>query len=268
MAILHITFSLSTQGSIKHAIRQHHLQRDETVLCVNEIFSIGPLSSQEERKNWLETYIFRDNEERELYEDFQNDWKKKISGLPCDVDVWVWYSQSTHEEIGLRFVMSELINKCSMVYGVDTTEGLKRVQPNMMIRQSGELASDLLMKLRSESKRFSIDECQQLAKEWEELKRNPSTLRIWQDGIVHVAEDALDSFIMESAERAHAELNEEWLIPMRIIGEIMGAIDDYISEEFVEKRLMTLAKQGLFEIVGDTTDMYSYQVKYVGDKEK
>ena len=53
---------------------------------------------------------------------------------------------------------------------------------------------------------------------------------------------------MECAERAHAELNEEWLIPMRIIGETLGAIDDYLSEEFVEKRLMTLAKQGLLSL--------------------
>ncbi|PJO42208.1 DUF1835 domain-containing protein [Lysinibacillus xylanilyticus] len=264
MAILHITFSLSTQGSIKHAIRQHHLQRDESVLSVNEIFSIGPLSNAEERKSWLEAHIFRDNEERELYEDLQQAWKKTIAGLPCDVDVWVWYSQSTHEEIGLRFIMSELINKGSMVYGIDATEGLKRVEPNMRIRHTGELSSDLLMRLRSEAKRFSIDECQQLAKEWEELKQNPSTLRVWQDGIVHVAEDALDPIIMECAERAHTELNEEWLIPMRIIGETIGEIDDYLSEEFVEKRLMILAKKGLFEINGDTTDMYSYQVKYVG----
>lgn len=265
MAILHITFSLSTQGSIKHAIRQHHLQRDESVLSVNEIFSIGPLKA-EERKSWLEAHIFRDNEERELYEDLHQAWKKKIASLPCDVDVWVWYSQSTHEEIGLRFIMSELINKCSiMVYGIDATEGLKRVEPNMRIRHTGELSSDLLMRLRSEAKRFSIDECQQLAKEWEELNQNPSTLRVWQDGIVHVAEDVLDPIIIECAERAHTELNEEWLIPMRIIGEIIGEVDDYLSEEFVENRLITLAKQGLFKIDGDTTDMYSYQVKYVGE---
>lgn len=264
MAILHITFGLSAQGSLKHAIRQHHLQRDESVISVNEIFSIGPLSSLEKRKSWLEAYIYRESEDRDLYEDFHKAWEKKIRNLPCDIDVWVWYSQSTHEEIGLRFAMSELINTCNMVYGIDATDGLKRIQPNITIRQTGELSSDLLMSLRSEAKRFSVDECQQLAKEWEELKQNPSTLRIWQDGIVHVAEDALDPIILQSAEKAHAQLNEEWLIPMRIIGETIGAIDDYLSEEFVEKRLMTLAKQGLFEIHGDPTDMYSYQVKYVG----
>lgn len=38
MAILHITFSLSTQGSLKHAIRQNHLQRDESVLRIDDIF--------------------------------------------------------------------------------------------------------------------------------------------------------------------------------------------------------------------------------------
>ncbi|WP_285396486.1 DUF1835 domain-containing protein [Lysinibacillus sp. fls2-241-R2A-57] len=264
MAILHITFSLSTQGSIKHAIRQNQLQRDESVLSVDDIFSIGPLSSFEERKSWLEGYLYKDNEDRELYEDIHEEWKGKIAGLTSDVDVWVWYSQNTHEEIGLRFVMSELIDKSSMVYGVDATEGLKSIQPNMMIRHTGELAPNLLMKLRTEAKRFSIDECQRLAKEWEVLKQNSSTLRVWQNGIKHVAEDALDPIIIECAQRAHVELNEEWLIPMRIIGETLGTIDDYLSEEFVEKRLLALAKQGLFEIDGDTKDMYSYQVKYVG----
>ncbi|MGE7913925.1 DUF1835 domain-containing protein [Lysinibacillus xylanilyticus] len=264
MAILHITFSLSTQGSLKHAIRQNRLQRDESVLSIDDIFSIGPLSSLEERNSWLEAYIFKDNEERELYEENHEEWKKKIVSLPCDVDVWVWYSQNTHEEIGLRFIMSELIDKCSMIYGIDATKGLKRVQPNMMIRHTGELMSDLLMKLRSEAKRFSNNECQQLAKEWEGLTQNSSTLRVWQNGIKHVTEDALDPIIIERAQKAHAELNEEWLIPMRIIGETLAAIDDYLSEEFVEKRLMTLAKQGLFEIDGDTTDMYSYHIKYIG----
>lgn len=59
MAILHITFSLSTQGSIKHAIRQNHLQREESVICINDVFSIGPLNNLEERKNWLKDFVFR-----------------------------------------------------------------------------------------------------------------------------------------------------------------------------------------------------------------
>lgn len=58
MAILHITFSLSTQGSIKHAIRQNHLQREESVICINDNFSIGPLTSMEERKiGWIPIFL-------------------------------------------------------------------------------------------------------------------------------------------------------------------------------------------------------------------
>ncbi|MFJ7732495.1 DUF3658 domain-containing protein [Lysinibacillus sp. NPDC097231] len=264
MAILHITFSLSTQGSIKLAIRQNHLQREESVLSVNDVFSIGPLTSLEERKSWLATHIFRENEDLELYEDVHENWKKKIAGLPCDVDVWIWYSQNTHEEIGLRYVMSELVHKCCMVYGIDATEGLKRFQPNMELRHTGVLSSEMLMKLRPDAKRFSIEECQQLAKEWEELKQNQSTLRMWKDGIVHVEEDTLDPIIIECAKGLQVQHNEEWLLPMRIIGETFGVFNDYLSEEFVENRLIALVKQGLFELDGDTTDMHSYRVKYVG----
>lgn len=264
MAILHITFSLSTHGSIKHAIRQNHLQRDESVICVNDIFSIGPLTGIEERKKWLETFILKDEEERVLYDDIQKEWAKKIAGLPCDVDVWVWYSQNAHEEIGLRYVMSEFMNKCSMLYGIDVTEGLKRIQPNRSIRYTGQLPSQMFMKLRPDAKRFSIEACQYLAKDWNELKHNSSTLRIWENGIEHVAEDTYDSRLIEAAKYVHAVRGEEWLSPALVISEAFGKIDDYIGDAFMEYRILLLAKQGLFEIDGDTTDIYSYQLKYIG----
>ncbi len=131
---------------------------------------------------------------------FKKGGRKKIAGLPCDVDVWIWYSQNTHEEIGLRYVMSEFVNKCSMLYGIDVTEGLKRMQPNRSIRDTGQLPSHMLMKLRADAKRFSIEECQRLAKEWQDLKKdNSSTLRSLEEGIVHIAEDAYDSMVIEAA---------------------------------------------------------------------
>lgn len=261
MAILHITFSLATQGSLKLAIRQHHLQRNETVLSVHDDFSIGPLQHLEERKTWLNTHIFKDNEDQQLYDDMYENWMKKIASLPCDLDVWIWYSQNTHEQIGLRCVMSELIHKCSMVYGIDTTEGLKRLQPNMSIRHTGELSSNMLMKLRPEAKRFSVQACQQLAKEWEDIKKQPSTLRLWKNELVHVEEDALDTLIMASAKELQIQYKEEWLMPTHILAQTFGAIDHYVGDEFVEYRLRTLVEQGLFEIQGDITDIFSYQVK-------
>ena len=265
MAILHITFSLSTQGSIKHAIRQNQLQRDEYVICVNDVFSIGPLTSMGERKKWLDTIIFKDVEERELYEDIHKMWTKSIAGIPCDMDVWIWYSQNAHEEIGLRYVMSEFVNKCSMVFGIDATAGLKRLQQDMTIRHTGELSSDMLMKLRPDAKRFAIEDCQRLAKEWDELKRNPSTMRVWQNGIVHVEERMYDETIIDCAKRLQANNVNQWLSPVNVIGQSLNLIDEYMSETFIENRLFTLAEQGLFAMSGDKTDMYSYQIKYIGN---
>ena len=264
MAILHITFSLSTQGSIKHAIRQHHLQHQESVLCVNDDFSIGPLTNLEHRKNWLNTNIFRDVEERQLYEDIYNIWTKSIAGISCDTDVWIWYSQNTHEEIALRYVMSEFISKCSMVFGIDATTGLKRIQPDMSVRYTGELSADMLMKLRPDAKRFTMEECRRLAKEWEELKQNPSTLRVWDNNIVHAGETLFDATIVNCAKGLQANNKELWLSPADVIGQTITKIDGFLSEAFLEYRLFTLAKQGLFEISGDTTDMFSYELKYIG----
>ena len=264
MAILHITFSLSTQGSLKQAIRQKKLQREESVICVNDIFSIGPLAHLEERQKWLHTYILKDEDERELFKDMHKDWQNKIKGVPCDVDVWVWYSQNAHEEIGLRFVMNELANKCSMVFGIDATEGLKRIQPNCKIRHTGELPANSLMKLRADAKRFSVEEGNKLAKEWQALQQNPSTLRIWENGIVHVEENTFDEVILNGAKRVHESEGNEWLLPARVIGEAVGHLFDYVEDAFIEKRIFALAKQGQFEIDGDPTDMYSYKLKYNG----
>ncbi|WP_155593003.1 DUF1835 domain-containing protein [Lysinibacillus cavernae] len=261
MAILHITFNLATQGSMKLAIRQHHLQRDESVLSVHDDFSIGPLRSIEERKSWLTTHIFKDNDDQQLYDDMFGNWKKKIANLPCDMDVWIWYSQNAHEQIALRYVMSEFIQKCSMVYGIDATEGLKRIQPNMDIRHTGELSSEMLMKLRPDAKRFSVQECQQLAKEWEDIKEQPSTLRLWENGLQHVEEDALDALIIDSAKGLHVQHNEDWLMSTHIIAKIFETVDDYVGDDFVEYRLLKLVKQGLFEMKGDSTESHSYQVK-------
>lgn len=265
MAILHITFSLSAQGSIKHAIRQHHLQREESVICVNDIFSIGPLTSLENRKQWLNTNIFRDKEERALYEDIHKMWTRSIAGIPCDMDIWIWYSQNTHEEIGLRYVMSEFINKCSMVFGIDATVALKRIHPDMSIHHTGELSADMLMKLRPDAKRFSLEECQRLAKEWEELKQNPSTLRVWQNGVVYAEENIYDATIIECAKDLQDKNKEFWLSPATVIGQTINKNEDYMSDAFLEYRIFTMARQGLFEISGDTTDMFSYQIKYIGE---
>lgn len=264
MSILHITFSLSTQGSLKRAIRQNQLQREESVICINDCFSVGPLTNVEERNTWLNTYILKDEDERELYTDMQKEWAKKIQGVPCNVDIWIWYSQNTHEEIGLRFTMNEFAKKCNMVFGVDATEGLKRIQPNLEIRHTGELPAESLMKLRADAKRFSVEEENKLAKEWHALQQNPSTLRIWQNGVEHVEESAFDEVIVDGAKRAQESEESGWLLPIHVIGEAVGQLSEYVEDAFIEKRIFALAKQGLFEIDGDSTDIYTYKLKYNG----
>lgn len=260
MAILHITFSLATQGSLKLAIRQRRLQRDESVLSVHDDFSIGPLQSLEERKHWLATHIL-DDDEQQLYNDMYENWKGNIGNLPSDVDVWIWYSHNAHEQIGLRYVMSEFVHKSSMVYGIDVTEGMQRIQPNINIRHTGELSSDMLMKLRPFAKRLSAQDCQQLAKEWEDIKEQPSTLRLWENDLEHVEEVALDGYIITSAKNLHQQHNEEWLMPTHILAQTAGTLDHYVGNDFIKYRLQTLVEQGLFEIQGDTTDIFSYQIK-------
>ena len=263
MAILHITFSLSTQGSLKRAIRLKQLQREETVICISDCFSIGPLTNENERNDWLNAHILKDEDERELYADMQKEWAKKIEGIPCNVDVWIWYSQNSHEEIGLRFVMNQFVNKCNMVFGIDATKGLKRMRHNVKFHHTGDLSADTLMSLRADAVRFSIEEENRLANEWQALQKNQSTLRIWQDGITHVEENTLDEKILDVVKREQNLDGDDWIVPMRVIGGVGSLFSEYVEDAFIEKRIFALAEQGFIEIDGDPTDIYTYRLKFI-----
>ena len=264
MAILHITFSLSTQGSLKRAIRLKQLQREESVVCINDCFSIGPLTNAKERNDWLHTYIIKDEDERELYADMQKEWAKKIEGIPCNVDVWIWYSQNSHEEIGLRFVMNEFAKKCNMVFGIDATKGLKRMKNNVKFRHTGELSADTLMSLRAFAERLTVEEENQLANEWQALQAHPSTLRIWEDEIKQVEETFYDEKILDIARYEQKLEGDDWILPMRVVSEVVDQLLEYVEESFFEKRILELAEQGHFEVDGDTSDYYKYRLKFIG----
>ncbi|MEG0260598.1 MAG: DUF1835 domain-containing protein [Lysinibacillus sp.] len=263
MKIVHITFSLSAQGSLKLALRQNKLARDESVICVNDVFSVGPLTSIEEREKWLQTNLLKESNELALHKEMRLAWEKMLKIIPCNVDVWIWYGQNAHEQIGLRFAMSEFAKKCNMVFGVDTSVGLMRKGSAQVVKQTGEISPDYFLKLRAGAKLFTAEERTNLAQEWAVLQGNSSTLRVWRDGITHLDESEIDSIIMECAKRIAASNNDEQFLSTILVTDASDEIQDFVSEAYIEQRILRIAETGLFEILGDTADMYSYQLKYM-----
>ncbi|WP_431811161.1 DUF3658 domain-containing protein [Lysinibacillus sp. FW12] len=82
-----------------------------------------------------------------------------------------------------------------------------------------------------------------------------------ENKLEHVEEEALDAYIIASAKNLQLQHKEEWLMPTQILAQTAGTVNHYIGNDFLMYRLRTLVEQGLFEMQGDTTDIFSYQVK-------
>ncbi|WP_050615283.1 DUF3658 domain-containing protein [Bacillus testis] len=101
------------------------------------------------------------------------------------------------------------------------------------------------------------------ADEWKELSASNAVLRIWENGAIrHVDEDFFDDFIIRSAQRLHQEADSCTFMPAaRLIGEVLGHIDQYIEDAFLQYRVRQLIEKGIFGLKGVPKAMRFYWVR-------
>ncbi|WP_433954593.1 DUF3658 domain-containing protein [Bacillus safensis] len=136
----------------------------------------------------------------------------------------------------------------------------------MDIRHSGEIASEKF-KILYESKEHihtvTKEERERLQNEWLSLAKENHTLRIWKKGqTISVPEDEFDAYLVKMAKRLHQSApEEEYIVTPRLIGEVIGHLDQYTGDDFIEYRLKTLIDQGIFDMKGKRTSMRYYSFK-------
>ncbi|MGY4758443.1 DUF3658 domain-containing protein [Paenibacillus caseinilyticus] len=68
---------------------------------------------------------------------------------------------------------------------------------------------------------------------------------------MEVREDYYDSTLTAVVEQLHRERNnQEWIRSARVVGEMIGHLEQDIGDEYVEYRLRHLIYQGVLEIQG------------------
>ena len=103
-----------------------------------------------------------------------------------------------------------------------------------------------------------------LEKEWRSLSESKETLRIWRNGRIHaVDEDYHDEFIIKKAKKLHSKQKAmDFMKSARLIGEVLGHLDQYVGDAFIEYRLKKLIEAGVFEVEGSLAAMRFYSVRY------
>ncbi|MFJ6206789.1 DUF1835 domain-containing protein [Bacillus pumilus] len=274
--MIHIVFCATAARSLKQAFREMKQDQVNNIIAFDDIYSIGPLlhlhehEGQEKRIEWLRNVI---SNEFGYFDDMVNDQHRmlqQIKDIKDGTHILIWTGSNAHEQIGLRYAIYLLKEKNIELSLINTTAAFDQLfntnTRRMDIRHAGEITTEklkVLYRCKEHIHTVSKEEREKLQNEWLSFAKENHTLRIWQKGqTISVPEDEFDAYLVKMAKRLHqSEPEEEYIVTPRLIGEVIGHLDQYIGDDFIEYRIKTLIDQGIFDMIGRRTSMRYYSIK-------
>ena len=192
--------------------------------------------------------------------------------IPEGHPITIWIAENAHEQTGLRFVLHLLKGRTNPITTINTTnyysELFNTKDVSYIISHTGEISSDRLQVIYEQSKHdkpLNDSERAILEQEWMTLASSHELLRIYQDEkIESVSVDHYDSYIVNLARQLQRECGPEEFMPaMRLIGEVIGHLEQYVGDDFLEFRVRTLVQDGIFEMEGKFEGMRFYSIRLI-----
>ncbi|MFE6138423.1 DUF1835 domain-containing protein [Bacillus sp. NPDC057893] len=268
---IHIAFDDSTAGCLKYMLKQEGLH-EESVVSYSEFFSIGPIhqlhtnEGQLARAQWLLNNLTSyDCYFEEEYLPRFKETLEELHSIPNETPITVWKADNAHEHVGLCFVIAQLKDKKN-IRVMNTSEASKEIlKQDYDIRGTGELSPESLALFQKSFVEFPYlteEKRMKFSHEWDRLSQSMEFLRVWKDDEVHsVQEGYFDQFIIECAKNVGAD--KEFYKAPRVIGEVLGLVEQLVGDTFLEYRLKELIKQEVFEYEGSLDQMRFYSVKLI-----
>lgn len=272
----HIVFGDSPTGSLKIALKKLGLDQQERIITFSDLFSIGPIlhlhnaQGITNRFEWLRTNINIDEEVLFNYEDHFKRTLLEIEKTPSHHPIIIWAGENAHEQTGLRFVLYLLKEKTNDIYIIQTNEAYKahfdRPEIDFTPRNMGELSGEQLKQIYENEKMghtLTQRERKAFEQQWEQLCEGKEVLRIWKSHqIMSVSETFYDEYIIQTVKKLHQEKkHNDFIKSARIIGEVIGHLDQYVGDQFIEYRVRRLIVDGIFDMEGVPKAMRFYSVK-------
>ncbi|MEK5324957.1 DUF1835 domain-containing protein [Aeribacillus sp. FSL M8-0254] len=273
--MVHIVFGPSAEGSLRISLKNLGLDEKERIISFWELFSVGPVFHLEEengvkaRFDWLKQNMNEEDDHLQYQQKFQQTIRQ-IASIPDGTPITIWTGENAHEQTGMRFVLYLLRDRPHQIMMINTTKAYHDHFHSPHIQfvplHSGEIAPEKIQILCGQKKQpLSQLEREQLEQEWLELSNDRGKLRIWRSGKIHsVPEDYFDSFIIHKAEKLHGQQGKkDYMKAARLIGEVIGHLEQYVGDQFIEYRVRKLIEKGIFEMEGSLKAMRYYQVKII-----
>jgi hypothetical protein len=277
--IFHIIFGEAAAGSLKVALKQR--RKSDKVIAFADYFAIGPITQLEtdtgvvQRTNWLKEHTHEDVWDPFFETVFEKRFRQsvqEIKDIPMNVSIIIWCGDNAHEQTGLRFVMALLKESTNNITVINTTRSYNRYckSPDIYYASlhTGEVPPEKLNVILKKYKDEPLlnHEKDNFISEWNQLSSSHEVLRIWQgDQISSVASTYYDEFIIDKAKKLHSRQKDDYVKSVRLIGEVIGHLNEYIGDQFIKYRLRSLIEQGVFEYEGPLAGMRYYNIRLAND---
>ncbi|MCA1055688.1 DUF1835 domain-containing protein [Rossellomorea aquimaris] len=274
--MIHLLFSQSTAGCLKITLSQMGLGNTHNVYSLWDQFSVGPIKDLHvekglnERFRWKHTHLT--NEWNEL-EECERNYKKMWVGLdkiPKGEPITMWVGENAHEQTGLRYGVFLLKERKDIdLFVINTTEKYIKLfkQPKRFYipYNSAEIPPEKMAVIYDYSKYdppLTDHERDDLISDWKNASTENELLRLWRVGRLEGAsEDTFDSFILDTVKKLMSDKNHEYMKAGRVVGDVIGHIDQTVGDTFIEYRLRNLIEIGALEAEGDLGSMRHYAVR-------
>lgn len=256
-ASIHLAASDSTAGSLYAA-----LDSPKKVIVLSDYLAIGPIrnlhtkNGQAERFEWLYNHINTGMDEYNQEVKFTNTLLE-IDEIPEQAPIYIWYcDDDVGEQTALRFLLYVLADKTNEIFLLPIGRQNEENHPYRIEKLKA------LFENRQEEDSLSNKEKKRYIKEWEALAQSKEMLRLCQHNkICSVPEQYFDAFLLKIIEALHKKQeNKEFIKVSHIIGEAVDAMDEKMSDPFLEYRIRDLVYSGVLKMKGIPKSMRHYRV--------
>ncbi|NRR21182.1 DUF1835 domain-containing protein [Brevibacillus sp. MS2.2] len=271
----HICFGLSAYGTLRSVFRKQNLLQTESIICIEDDFSVGPLHQLEtatgmnKRIEWIHSFFKR--VEAISPEDLTTVKAYLLRNLsfpaqiPDGSNVILWHGQNASDSIGIHYIVSMLQDKSLSFETIDITAfsvnydyKLRNRDGNevsYVLKSVGALPPNFVMDAYQVKKNMPAPLVQSHIHEWEKWSQSDSTLRVYKQGeVLEVSEDFYDASILEYA-------SKEFQKAARVIGTVMGESDQCIGDMYLTYRVHELIKQGLLQYQGELMPLRRLEIR-------
>lgn len=270
--MIHLVFGAAATGSLKYTFRK----QSQTIIGFPINFSVGPITNIHEQSGinkyftWVKSsfhYAWGYSEDNQIV--YQQSLQKLLE-IEDGQQVTIWTCENATEQIGLRICCYLLKGKKIDLSIVNTFDAMKDYTKykdvEIDILQTGECnAEQLAYFYKNLLVPISLKNRNALEQEGQRLLQSLSSTRSWRQGkIINELETRDDPFILDCAKRIHDQRqNQDFIIATRVIGEVIGNSEEYLSDAWIEYRIRSLIDAGQLLYEGNLESMRMYKIKVV-----